>query len=417
MASVEILERGSPGFAEFSGGSDSVTLYDIEVERHHSFSVQGVLVHNCTKIKNRASANHKTHAHLLKHLRAKQQTRVWGLTATPIERDWEDAYNQFRILVPDAMPLIKDFERRYVRNRDPFGRPRWHTERMPEFAALCQPHILRRRKTDPELIEQFPRQVEEAHHVEMGDAQREFYALVEDVGFPDDEDEPTPGLWTVMRQIAGHPASLVHSAANPDGSALAKILVEELGADYIRSIPSAKTEALLEYVEPIIKGQGDKVVVFTFFGQSVLPLLEQALRAKGIPVWINHGQMNEAQQTRSRQDFRQSPVPGVFLTSDAGARGINLPEATYVVEYESALTFANRTQRINRIHRIDSTAALVTAMTLILDGTVEETIADTMIGRNVQHETLLDADAGEGHFTADQRREALRIGRRRPRRR
>lgn len=120
--------------------------------------------------------------------------------------------------------------------------------------------------------------------------------------------------------------------------------------------------------------------------------------------------------------------PQVVSIEDAGIHDVAVMETStktflgagymhHNCEYESALTFANRTQRINRIHRIDSTAALVTAMTLILDGTVEETIADTMIGRNVQHETLLDADAGEGHFTADQRREALRIGRRRPRRR
>jgi SNF2 family DNA or RNA helicase len=363
-----------------------------------------------TKVKNRSSNNYKAiYWFLNRHLRkAHKETRAWGLTATPLEKDWEDVFNQLRLLWPASMPTVKDFESRYVRYRNERGKPFYHEDRMHEFAAICQPYMLRRRKTDAELIDQFPKMIEDVRTIEMGDIQRRFYEMVEEIGFPEDAEEPEPGMHIVMRQIAGHPSSLLYSKG-----VFAQILVEELGADYIRSIPSAKTEALVEDLLPLVKGQGAKVLVFTFFGRSVLPLLAQALRAKKIQVWEHHGGMTGLQQETARREFKAFDGAGVLLSSDAGAKGINMAEATYVREYESALTFSQRTQRLNRIHRIDSTAVTTNATTYILEGTVEENLAVGMIERNEQTDTLFndEADGGEHFITAEERRINLRIAR------
>ncbi len=45
--SVEILQSGDSRFCEYSGGSGSVELYDLQVSGHPSFAVNGFLVHNC----------------------------------------------------------------------------------------------------------------------------------------------------------------------------------------------------------------------------------------------------------------------------------------------------------------------------------------------------------------------------------
>lgn len=374
-----------------------------------------VIYDELTKLKNRSSDNYKSHYTFVNRVLRKvyPTTRVWGLTATPLEANWEDAFSQARLVASWSMPTVKEFEDRYVKSRDPYGRPRFHDDRMPEFAERFQGIILRRRKTDPELIEQFPKMVEEARHFEMPDAQRKFYEMIEEIGWPLDQDEPEPGLFMALRQIAGHPASLLLSQGR-----FAQIISEELGADYLKSIPSIKTEGMLEYLAPVL-GQGSKAVVFTFFGQSVLPLLQQSMETKRIQVFTNHGAMTENDQHLSRTRFRKHEGPAVLLTSDAGARGINLPEAHYLLEYESALTFANRTQRINRIHRIDSTAPSTNAMTFFLDGTVEESLAMNMSRRNADSDTLLgDEDSGEHFMSAEERRAALRIAttRRKPRR-
>ncbi len=159
-------------------------------------------------------------------------------------------------------------------------------------------------------------------------------------------------------------------------------------------------------------GQGAKAVIFSFFGQSVLPLLATALREARVKVYTYHGQMTDPEREQSRSQFRADPEPCVFLTSDAGARGINLPEASYVIEYDSALTHDMREQRVNRCSRIDGSKKLLTCQTLVLDRTVETTIVQKMLRRNDQQDVIRgDVDAGGDFVSAGDRRELLRISR------
>ena len=363
------------------------------------------------KLRNRSAANYKSFDYAFRKMKKAhpKDHRVYGLTATPIEKDWEDAFSECRLIRPDLMPTVGEFEKYFVKSRDPFGRAKYRTELMHEFAAMCAPIIMRKRKTDQDVIDQFPKQVEEARHLEMAPDQAALYDMVEALGYG--SEEPVPGLWTALRQIAGSPASLVRSAAQGD-SALVKMLVEEMGADYLLGISSVKETALVEYLKPLVNDQEAKAVVFTFFGQTVLPVLAALLRKHKFKVYENHGGLSSTEMGTVRQAFRDDPKPCIFLTSDAGSRGINLPEATYVVEYESALTHANRTQRLNRIHRIDSKATSVTCMTLIVNHTVEVGIINNVMTRNEQQDELLDdLDAGENFMTSADRREALQIAR------
>lgn len=361
------------------------------------------------KLKNRSTDNYKAWFRSLEHLRRKATLRGLAMSATPIEKGYEDAFNQLRLVAPKQMPLVGEFESTYISGRDPYERPQYRKGMMPQFAALAAPLILHKRKTDADVVAEFPRQVEESRWLEMADDQRSLYEMVCDLQAPGEE--PVPGLSTIKRMICGYPESIIHSATHGE-SKLARMLVEELGEDYFRSVSSVKAQALLDYLEPLVKGQGAKAVVFSFFGPSILPLLARDLRKKKFKVYLTYGGMTLEEIATERAAFKNDPNPAVLLSSDAGARGINLPEATYVVEYESALTYANRVQRINRIHRIDSDAVSVTCMTLFLRDTVEATIAKSMIERNSQHDVLLaDEDPGENYISAEERRQALQIAR------
>lgn len=363
------------------------------------------------KLRNRGSATYKSHRHLLDRLReAEPDLRVLGLSATPISTGWEDAYNQFRLVAPRSMPpLIKDFEGYFIKGRDGFGRAQYHAGRMGDFVALCEPWMIRKRKTDPDVVDQFPAVMEQSTRVEMGPEQSKLYDLVEALG--EDADggwDPPDGLFTVLRQVAGHPRSLLRSQGE-----LAQIIVRHLGAAAVEAMPSAKSEALLRYLDTVVLQQGDKAVCFTFFGQSVLPVLATELAAAGIKAYAYHGGMTGAAKEQARRDFRADPQPCVFLSSDAGARGINLPEASYVVEYDSPYTHDLREQRVNRCSRIDGGKKLLTCMTLVADETIEVAIVEKMLERNQQQDMMRgDTAVEEEEFiSAVDRRELLEISR------
>lgn len=372
-----------------------------------------VIYDECAKLRNRSSANYKTHDFILKTLRKwYPATKVLGLSATPLEKGYEDGYNQLRLLVPDQMPLVKDFEKACIYYRDPFGRPKYNYNGIEEFMKVVEPNITRKRKTDPDVIAQFPPLTEEFRFIEMAPAQRKFYEMAEDLAFEMGEGDDS-GTWPTLRQIADHPASILHSAAKEGGSRFAKEIVDVLGAQHLLSLPSAKADELKHYLTTIVE-QDAKAVVFTFFGQSVLHDLERILTDHGLTVFTYHGGKTAAENELSKDIFKSFEGGAVLLSSDGGARGINLPEATYVIEYESALTHAMRVQRMNRAHRINSALGPVTAMTFITEGTIEENIFQNVLARNDSHDVFAgDLDAGEEFTSAADRRTILALARER----
>jgi superfamily II DNA or RNA helicase len=359
------------------------------------------------KLRNRSSQLYKAHGFALAQLRRRQKDlRVIGLTATPISSSYEDGFNLLRLAVPDAMPTVKEFEDTVIKSRDDYGRPRYRDSGVDWFVELARPHLWRKRKTDPDVRDLFPRRIEEFRNLHMGKEQQRFYDEV--ASLQDEFTEPVPGLHAALRQIAAHPMALAHSAT-AGTSQLAAELVRAYGVDHLRSIPSRKTEELVEYLSSIVHGQGDKAVVFSQFGPSVLPLLADALLKEGIRSYLYVGDMDVAQREQARTGFRSDPGACVFLTSDAGKDGINLPEATYLVEYESALTYDTRTQRLGRIDRITSQAPSITCTTFVLQETVEEGIVESMLARNEMSDRFLGDVGSEGHVAAMHRRRAYLV--------
>lgn len=372
------------------------------------------------KLRNRRSENHRAYDHILKSLRREVPSqRVLGLTATPMERDMEDAYNIGRVIMPSKMPTVTRFDELFVAERDHLGRPRFKPGRQQVFATMFQGAVLRKRKTDPDVLDQFPKQVEESARISLNPEHARLYEAVEAMcDAPDDgtDDRTTAQieaqehqLFTMLRMVAGHPAAVLRST-----SAMAMAVVEEVGVDRIRQIKSSKTEWLLDQLQIIVRGQGAQVVLFTFFANTVLPELQEALTGAGFLVSIYRGGSRDNEE--AKRNFKEGRTE-ILLASDSAARGINLENAEYVIEYESALTYANRKQRMDRAHRISSRNPSVTCITAVLENTIEEHIVDLMLARNRAQDILLgDGDDGSAFISAAERRRLLRAYRDRRRR-
>lgn len=364
-----------------------------------------VILDEVTALKSRGSQRHKAFAYVLGELRKTGHVRAFGLTATPAEADIEDAYNIARILVPDAMPTVASFEEDYTRGRDPYGRYSYKPHARDRFGKVFQQHALIKHKTDPDVIAQFPQKVEKAVHVELDPAHRKFYDAIAEMVAPD-YSSPTAQqaeqlAFTVLRMTAGHPASHLHA-----GNDVSKLIVETLGEQALRAIPSSKSVELINRLKPLIKGQGASAIVFTFYGQSVLRALGDDLRAAGFGVVEYHGANSVAVNEQAKNAFLSGGAE-ILLASDAAARGLNLQQAQYVFEYESALTFALREQRINRVHRIGSGHPSVTCYTLIAENTVEEGIVRKVLTRNRDHDALTTEGGEENYVSAADRRAIL----------
>jgi SNF2 family DNA or RNA helicase len=371
-----------------------------------------------TKLRSRSSELHHAYDYILHELRKGQHhQRLLGLTATPMERDFEDAYNVGRIVCPEKMPTVEVFEKTFTSGVDIYGHYTFRRDRIELFATLFQDITMRKRKTDPDVIDQFPQQIEKSIVVEMLPEHEGLYEIVqgfydppegeEDLRTEEQRDSDERRLYGVLRMTAGHPACHLHT-----GNSISTLFREQMG-EVLRSIRSSKTEELIARLKPLIRGQGAQAVIFTFYANTVLLELVRELREAGFSVAEYHGGRNLTQNDDAKEQFIRGNVE-LLVTSDAGSKGLNLGNAEYVFEYESALTYATRTQRINRVHRINSSHPLVTCYTMIVKNTIEEGIIQKVLQRNENQDTLLgDEDDGSNFVSAATRRELLQVSRKR----
>jgi SNF2 family DNA or RNA helicase len=354
------------------------------------------------KCANRQSQTHKAVAHFVN---GRSGVRVLGLTATPLTRNPESIWNVASLIDRDTAGTVGQFQKDHISGFDLWGNPSgWKNLEPPcetEVVSLKEklaPIITVKSKFDSDVIDQFPRMVEEPEWVLPSDAERALLRMVAMTS----EDES--GLMT-LRQCAAHPRSLLLSQ-----SALAQQVVSDFGAERIAAVESTKEDRLVEMLLSL-KEQDAQAVVFTFFGQTVLKLLSERMTTEGITHVVHHGQLSGAEREKVKGKFTSGNAQ-VFLSSDAGARGLNLPQATHVIQYEPPLTWADYEQRTNRHHRIDSKHPSVTAVTMIARSTVEEGIVGLVLARNRWTEAIAGVGEADGELTAEQRRELLRQSRR-----
>jgi superfamily II DNA or RNA helicase len=360
-----------------------------------------VIYDEISKLSNRSSRNYKAHRRFVVEIAKASGTgvRTLGLTATPVgSNSYEGFFNEMRVLAPHRMPSVDEFNKNCVLYRNAYHNPVYNPEGIEWLRQACDPLTLRKRKTDPDVRDQFPPFAEKFIRCQMHADQYAIYRKLEDLAWDEDGYVNVPGLAVLLRQLAGDPLAVIE-AGRRGGSGLAVMVAQEL-EDELRACSSAKAE-MLAYHLGMIEQQGHKALVFTFYGQTVLPVLARRLTQK---VFTCHGQLTRLQQDRAVKAFREYPGPAVLLASDTAARGINVPEADYIIEYEAAFTNATRTQRAGRGHRILQGNPL-TFMTFVTDKTIEQTrTIPKLLERNDQQDNMLgDVDA-DGFVTGQDRR-------------
>jgi superfamily II DNA or RNA helicase len=336
---------------------------------------------------------------------------VWPMTASAVEETplkYRDIFELPGGDGPNPLSTAADFKHRYLRSEHRHrattraGGVFWITDYKWNKAKLhevrhrvghCTQNV---RKTDPVVRENFKGLTCERLPIQMTPQHREIYEYVKALG----EEAYHAGRSTIehynlLRYIANNAMGLHYTS-------------EALAVDVLARFPqthqsefAAKLEILGDQLEAI-RDAGDKAVVFTKWTNLGTNLIHIYLDRRKIHHVTHTGEMTDKAAQMAQDTFRETDVP-VFLSSDAGSHGLNLPEARYVINYECPYSYDILHQRNDRVDRADSHLDGYTAYVYVTDNTLEERIWDVMEERRAVAEATTGATEtlSYGHLVDD----------------
>ncbi|HET8936488.1 MAG TPA: DEAD/DEAH box helicase [Polyangiales bacterium] len=302
-------------------------------------------------IKNSASAT----AHAARALRASQR---FALTGTPVENRLAELWSILEFANPGLLGPIERFRRDFAVPIERYANEAAATR----LRRIVSPFILRREKSDPNIIQDLPPKHEMKVVCTLTREQATLYKAVVDEELRRIEQADgmarrgrVLALLTYSKQICNHPAQFLG----------------ERGPLLQRSGKLARVSEMLEEA----MAAGDKALVFTQFRDMGDKLTAHLTAQLGCEVLFLHGGTSKKARDEMVHRFQTEPnAARVFVLSvKAGGTGLNLTAANHVFHFDRWWNPAVEDQATDRAYRIGQTRS-VQVHKLVCAGTVEEKI-------------------------------------------
>jgi SNF2 family DNA or RNA helicase len=378
--------------------SYDMLIHDWDLVREHLPYRDVIVADEVTMVKSFTAKRSKR----LKFLAGRSEARI-GLSGQPVENRPEELFSIMEFVDPEVLGSFPRFDRTFI-DRDNWGKPVRYKNLDRLHGVLTEDGAMFRRSRE-DIAEFLPQRLETEIPIPLDPKSQSLYEyMVADLlrlidealesgtfatfnlaaHYGRESDEKANWLkgqimsrMTAMRLLTGHPRLLRASAEDFDdeethrGSSYASLLAEEGMLDALPD-RSAKLDALLDMVDEIFSESMDqKVVVFSGF-KPMLGLIGQALRDRKIGYTSMTGDTSAQKRHERITRFNTDPKCRLFLSSDAGAYGVNLDSGTHLINYDLPWSAGALAQRVARIDRTSSAHDKIQIMYLFTSGTVEE---------------------------------------------
>ena len=359
----------------------SYTLARKDSKLLNSLNWQRVVIDDAQNIKNPKAAQTKAILNL-------KSTHKLALTGTPVENRLLDLWSIFNFLNPGYLGKEAQFRKSF---EIPIQKENNQVQ-STILKKLVQPFILRRLKTDKQIIKDLPEKIEHKQYCNLTKEQASLYeAVVKDVidQLEDAEGIQRKGLIfsTLMKlkQICNHPRQFLQDSS-------------EFSAER-----SHKLERLGEMLEEVIAEQ-ESLLIFTQFteiGEALQRYLKHNLHYN---TYYLHGGTPQKKREQMITQFQNPETePSAFVLSlKAGGVGITLTRANHVFHFDRWWNPSVEDQATDRAFRIGQQKNVFVHKFVTL-GTLEERIdqmiedkkkiANMVVGADESWLTELDNDS------------------------
>ncbi len=298
------------------------------------------------------------------------------LTGTPLENRIDELYSLMSILDPQVLgPLFRFNREFYVLNAS--GRPEGY-KNLQHLRERIKPYLLRRRKADVE--KELPDRTDRTVFVAMAPEQRTRYAAHEERvarlaaqarsrALTKPESERLQRELSMMRMVCDTPY----------------ILDEEC-----RVCP--KLDEVRSVLESALSTPGVKVLVFSEW-ERMLVLVREQCGQMGLDVAWHTGSVPQQKRRQEILRFKNEPGCRVFLSTDTGGLGLNLQQASVVVNCDLPWSPARLEQRVARAWRKNQVRN-VTVVNLVSEDSIEARMVQTLARKRALAGGVLDGEGG-----------------------
>jgi hypothetical protein len=305
-------------------------------------------------------------------LRRIPATARFALTGTPVENRLVDLWALLDWTTPGLLGPLDRFRQEVAA---PIER-RQDQAATDALARLVRPFLLRRRKSDPDIVPDLPPKTETDQVVGLTVEQATLYRAM--VSATMAEVEAATGmerrglvlkLLTGLKQICNHPAHYLGQAGPLPGR-------------------SGKLDAATEILATVVD-EGDAALVFTQY-VAMGRLLEGHLASQGHRVAFLHGGVPVGRRQDMVDSFQAGELDVLVVSLKAGGTGLTLTRATHVLHYDRWWNPAVEDQASDRAWRIGQTRA-VQVHRMVCEGTVEDRIAELLASKRSLADAVVTA--------------------------
>jgi len=374
-----------------------------------NLGANAIVIDEATMIKSPRAKRSK----MLKKLGKKFQYR-FALTGQPIENRPEELFSIMEFVDPSVLGRFDVFDRTFI-VRNHFGAPVRYRNLQQLNDTMAESMV---RKTREDIADQLPTVIHQVIPVVFDNAGASAYEKISadlitqinnaitshgrgfdlwshyngDTG--NDAQGQIMSRLTVLRMLCDNPRLVLESASlyedpsnHGEGSQYASVIVKDGWIS--ESAKTPKLDAVVNYIKDVLdEDPTNKVVLFSFFKKN-LRIIQEATKGLTDSVLFMGG-MEASARDLAKQRFQTDSNVRLFLSSDAGGYGVDLPQANYLISYDLPWSAGKLDQREARIIRLSSEHPHVTITSFVMKGSIEERQYEMLQQKRGINEAFLD---------------------------
>jgi len=362
------------------------------------------------------------------------------LTATPVNGKADRAYTLVNYLHKGVLGKKSDFERDYCIKDPRFGWANVGYKNMADLHFLIAPYIIQRAQSEVEgdlptiitkdyYLEATPvqKRIMEKIAEKITETQEKLDAI--DISKPDMKEEYErlsgliQGCLALQIEVGNHPKLLSMS----DSHFVRGFIEGELNLS-----KSPKLAELMSLLEDRVEA-GHKVIVFTEFARMT-EIIDETIRAskskvlsKAETALLTGSMVKSCSQDsslacnqcpsynkcntrrKSQWRFKNDDNCMIFISTSAGAEGLNLQNAKQLINYDLPWDPFKWDQRQGRIARLGATHKHIIVSNLVMQDTIDEAILKTHSKKRDVIDTLIANTAEEKEYFRELLEETKRL--------